>query len=98
MGERLTRWFLGEHGLRVIATNVRVDRGEIDILALDHRERVAIEVRTITGLGQAIDAVDLAKRQRVGWLARKVGATRIDFVGVKIEPTAVVFHWVAGGV
>lgn len=98
MGERLTRWFLSDHGLSVVATNVRVDRGEIDILALDDGKRVAIEVRTITGNGEPIDAVDPAKRQRVGRLARKAGATRVDFVGVRIEPAAAVFHWVPGGV
>jgi Holliday junction resolvase-like predicted endonuclease len=81
----------------VLATNVPVDRGEIDVLALDHGERVAIEVRTITGDGEPIDAVDPAKRQRVRRLARQVGATRVDFVGVRIEPAAAVFHWVPGG-
>lgn len=81
----------------MLATNVLVDRGEIDILALDHGERVAIEVRTITGPGEAIDAIDPAKRQRVRGLARQVGASRVDFVGVRIEPAAAVFHWVPGG-
>jgi Holliday junction resolvase-like predicted endonuclease len=98
LGELLTRWFLNDHGLRVMAANVRVDRGEIDILALDRGERVAVEVRTITGDGEPIDAADPAKRQKVRRLASKAGANRVDFVGVRIDPTAVVFHWVPGGV
>ncbi len=98
MGERLARWFLDDHGLRVLAANVRVDRGEIDILALDRGEKVAIEVRTITGEGEPIDAVDPAKRRRVHRLARQAGAKRVDFVGVRLGPDAVVFHWVPGRV
>ncbi|HLF42426.1 MAG TPA: YraN family protein [Acidimicrobiia bacterium] len=97
MGELLTRWFLNDHGLRVIAANVRLDGGEIDILALDHGKRVVFEVRTITGSGEPIDAVDPTKRQRVRRLAMKAGASRADFVGVRIDPAAVVFHWVPGG-
>jgi putative endonuclease len=98
LGERLTRWFLDDHGLRIVATNVRVERGEIDILALDREERVAVEVRTITGEGEPIDAADPAKRHRVRRLARLAGANRVDFVGVRIGPDAVSFHWVPGGV
>jgi Holliday junction resolvase-like predicted endonuclease len=98
LGERLARWFLDDHGLRVVATNIRVERGEIDILALDRGERVAVEVRTITGEGEPIDAVDPSKRRRVRHLARQAGASRVDFVGVRIAPDAAVFHWVPGGV
>lgn len=82
----------------MVAANVPVDRGEIDILALDRGEKVAIEVRTITGEGEPIDAADPAKRRTVHRLARHAGATRVDFVGVRLGPDAVVFHWVPGRV
>jgi putative endonuclease len=97
LGERLTCRFLDDHGLQVVATNVRIGRGEIDILALDRRDRVAVEVRTITGDGEPIDAADPAKRETVRRLARLAGANRVDFVGVRVAPDAVTFHWVPGG-
>ena len=98
LGERLTRWFLDDHGLQVVGANVRIARGEIDILAIDQGERVAVEVRTITGEGEPIDAADHSKRNQVHRLARLAGANRVDFVGVRISPEAVTFHWVPGGV
>jgi putative endonuclease len=98
LGERLARWFLIDHGLEVIASNVRVGRGELDLLAMDKGARVAVEVRTITGVGQPIDAADPAKRQTVRRLAREAGASRVDFIGVRIDSDAVVFHWVPDGV
>ena len=98
MGEILARRFLTDHGLSVVASNVRVAGGEIDIVALDRGQTVAVEVRTITGDGEPIDAIGPVKRRKVGRLAHHTGATRVDFVGVRIEPDAVVFHWVPGGV
>ena len=82
----------------MVDTNVRVGRGEIDILAIDGGARVAVEVRTITGEGEPIDAADPAKRETVRRLARLAGANRVDFVGVRVAPDAVTFHWVPGGV
>jgi len=98
LGERLTCQFLDDHDVHVVATNVRVGRGEIDILAMDGRQRVAVEVRTITGEGEPIDAADPAKREMVRRLARLAGANRVDFVGVRVARDAVTFHWVPGGV
>jgi Holliday junction resolvase-like predicted endonuclease len=82
----------------VVDSNVQVDRGEIDILAEDRGQKVAIEVRTIRGGSDPIDAIDAAKRERVRRLAHQTGATRIDFVGIRLESDAVVVHWVPGGV
>ncbi len=67
-------------------------------MAVDRGQRVAVEVRAITGDGEPIDAIGSVKRRKVGRLARHTGATRVDFVGIRIEPDAVVFHWVPGGV
>jgi len=79
-----------------VAANVGVGRGELDLLAFDGGERVAIEVRTVTGDVDPIDAVGPSKRRQVQTLARTVGATRVDFVGVGIGESAVVVHWVTG--
>jgi Holliday junction resolvase-like predicted endonuclease len=93
--------FLTSHGVEVVARNVRldrgeVDRGEIDLLAIDHGQRVVVEVRTVTGRGDPIDAVGHAKRRRVRRLASAIGAARVDFVGVRIGADDVLVHWVPG--
>ena len=75
---------------------MKVDEGEIDILALDGSTRVVVEVRAVTGGGDPIDAVHLEKRRRVNQLARQVGAARVDYIGVRIAHDAAVFHWVPG--
>jgi len=96
VGERIAARFLADHGLDVVARNVELRRGELDLLAVDGEFRVVIEVRTITGQGDPIDAVGPAKRRRVTALARRIGATRVDFLGVRIGPQEVLVHWVPG--
>ena len=95
-GELIAARFLEDHGLRVLARNVEVDGGELDLLALDSGTRVAVEVRTITGPGDPADAIDPAKRRRVRTLASRTGAGRVDFLGVRLGHADVVIHWVPG--
>ena len=96
MGERIAAKFLSSHGLDVVGRNFQVGRGELDILALDRRQRVVVEVRAITADRDPIDAIGSAKRRRVTRLARAVGASRVDFLGIRIGPDDVVVHWVPG--
>jgi putative endonuclease len=95
-GERVAARFLTDHGLEVVARNVDVGRGELDLLAIDRDTRVVVEVRTITGLGDPIDAVGPSKRRRVSALAGRIGAGRVDFIGVGIGPDEALVHWVPG--
>jgi putative endonuclease len=96
-GERIAARFLSGHGLTVVARNVEVgSRGEVDLLAVDRGTRVAIEVRAITGDGDPVDAIGRAKRRRVTRLAGAVGASRVDFLGVRLGSDDVVVHWVPG--
>ena len=95
-GELIAARFLEDHGLIVVAENVDVDGGELDLLALDSGTRVVVEVRTITGAGDPVDAVDPAKRRRVRRLASRTGAGRVDFLGVRFGNDDVVVHWVPG--
>jgi putative endonuclease len=88
--------FLSDHGLEIVARNVGVGRGEVDLLAIDRGTRVVVEVRTVTGPGDPIDAVGPAKRRRVTVLAGRIGAGRVDFIGVGLAPAGVVVHWVPG--
>ena len=79
-----------------MATNLEVTGGEIDILARDGSDLVAVEVRTRHGAEDPIDAVDTPKRHRVAALASAVGEVRADFVGVGLDDDAFVIHWVPG--
>jgi putative endonuclease len=82
--------------VQIAARNVEIERGEIDLIATDGREMVVIEVRTITAEGDPVDAVSPAKRRRVRALAGAVGASRVDFVGVRLGADDVLVHWVPG--
>lgn len=74
--------------------NVRLDDGELDLVATDGPTLVAIEVRTTTGLEDPIDAIGDSKRRRVSRLAAMAGARRVDFLGVRLGADAIDFHWV----
>jgi putative endonuclease len=95
-GERLAAWWLTEQGLRVVERNVAIDGGEIDLIAVDGARRVAVEVRTITGIGDPIDAIDTSKRRHVLGLAARAGISRVDFVGVAISDAGLLVHWLPG--
>jgi Holliday junction resolvase-like predicted endonuclease len=82
--------------VRVVARNLEVPRGEIDLVVDDRGARVVVEVRTVRGTGDPIDAVGEGKRRKVRSLASNVGATRVDFLGVALRGDAVEFHWVPG--
>lgn len=95
-GEALAAGFLRRHGLTVVATNVVSADGEIDLCARDGNRKVVVEVRTITGPSEVLDAFPAVKATRVGALARSFGADRVDFVGVRLGPDAVEFRWAKG--
>lgn len=89
-------WWLAQQGMAPISRNVEIDGGEVDLLMSDHGTKVAVEVRTITGAGDPIDAVDHGKRSHVGHLAGKLGASRVDYLGIGFRPWGVEVHWVPG--
>jgi len=95
-GERFAVWWLAAKGLVPVARNVAVEGAEIDLLMSDGFTRVAVEVRAITGAGDPIDAIDRGKRRHVGRLAGKVGAGRVDHLGIGFRPWGVEVHWVPG--
>jgi putative endonuclease len=96
LGEGIAARFLIDHGLDVVARNVRVGKAELDLIAFDSGTRVVAEVRTITADADPIDAAGHAKRRRVNALGRQVGAGRVDFIGVRVGPSDVRIHWVPG--
>lgn len=95
-GEDVAAAFLASHGLQLVARNVAVAGGELDILAQDGATRVAVEVRSITGSGDPMQAFDAAKERQVARLGRMAGAQRIDVVAVHLDDEAAEIRWVRG--
>lgn len=96
VGEQLAAWYLRDHGLGVIASNVRLASGEIDLLATDGDQRVVVEVRSTTSMIDPVDRVDTGKRRRVHRLAAKMGANRVDFVAIRLDRGSFDVHWLPG--
>lgn len=65
IGEELAVGFLRQKGFKIIETNWRIERWEVDIIAEEKRERVFVEVKTRFGedYGTAAEAVNLRKQK-----------------------------------
>ena len=95
-GERLAVRALRRAGFRILATNVRTPRGEVDVLAVERGHLVVIEVKTTTREGDLPPGCRLAGRQQrrleaAGrWLARRSAGRRLpvryDLVSVTLGP------------
>ncbi|MDR1481863.1 MAG: YraN family protein [Synergistaceae bacterium] len=90
-GENIAAEYLKRKGWKIIARNVRVGRGELDVVAADGDELVFVEVRTrrIGYLSPAETTVGPVKIKRIIKTARMYvdrinfsGAWRIDVVAV----------------
>lgn len=95
-GEKVAAAFLARHGLGIVGRNVEVDRGELDLLALDRGRRVVVEVRSVTGREDPLGAFGHHKASQVARLARRVGAHRVDLVAVHLDDEAAELRWVKG--
>lgn len=77
MAEDLAATYLGRRGLRLLARNVRVRGGEIDLVCREGDEIVFVEVRlrSHAAYGGAAESIDARKQARLilaarHWLAR----------------------------
>ena len=70
-GERRAAWFYRLRGYRVVARNVRLHSGEIDLVLRRGRTIVIAEVKTRQSLaaGEGFEAVDARKREKLIRLA-----------------------------
>jgi putative endonuclease len=93
-GERLAAEFLRRRGVRMIARNVVVDRGELDLVGEVRGNRVAFEVRTRVG-DDPLDSFDLTKLDRVRRAARHHDPPiwRIDLLTVRLNRDSVDIRW-----
>ncbi len=98
-GERLAARYLAEAGMQILDRNWRCDQGEIDIVAMDGRCLVIVEVKTRRSLmfGSPVEAVTALKAARLRRLAGcwvgdhralvdSVADIRIDVIGVLRPP------------
>jgi len=96
-GERLAERYLRNKGYRLLERNYRCSAGELDLIVLDRRVAVFVEVKTRTGnaFGTPFEAVESRKQHKMiqaaqFFLAQKglqQRDARFDVVGV----------WWAGG-
>lgn len=96
-GETYAVAHLTRSGYRVIGTKVRLDRGEVDIVAWDGGTLTFIEVRTRRGrrFGLPEESINHRKAQRMARLAYQYMAAnhlapaswRIDVVALEVAPS-----------
>lgn len=93
-GERRALWHYRLRGYRILGTNVKAGRNELDLIVRRGRELTFVEVkeRRGQGFGGAVGAVDAEKRRRVRraaqvWLSRNPQAphVRVGFEVVALD-------------
>jgi putative endonuclease len=95
LGEKIARNFLSGRGYRILETNYRCPRGEIDIIARHQDYLVFIEVRTKRSLkfGSPEESITPAKKERMiatAWhyqqsLDTQAPLWRIDTVAIELN-------------
>ena len=95
-GETFATCFLRSRRARILERNVRVGRGEIDLLVAFGNLRVAVEVKTIQtgGLDDPAYAFTSRKAVQVRSLANRLGVSRVDLVAVSIGRAGVDIRWI----
>jgi putative endonuclease len=102
LAEDLAVDFLVRNGVRIVARNVKVKTGEVDVVAKIDHTRVVVEVRSVTthdhhgSLPSAhpLDAFDDSKARQVRRLASLLGCSRVDLVAVRFHRAGADLHWV----
>jgi putative endonuclease len=91
-GEKVAERYLQKKGYKLIARNYRCPVGELDLVALDRRVIVFVEVKTRTGhgFGTPLEAVEFRKQRKMIKAAQYFLSTkglhqreaRFDVVGI----------------
>lgn len=98
-GEDEAARYLAGLGYRIIGRRERVLRGDIDIVAIDDRTVVFVEVRSRSDLlhGHPAESVDVRKQRRIAELATAyIRRHRLEDCRVRIDVVTVLFD-PAGG-
>ncbi|MXY77209.1 MAG: YraN family protein [Acidimicrobiia bacterium] len=94
-GERVAASFLERNGVRVLGRNIRIGKGEVDLVAADRTGRFAVEVKTgmeKAGENPRWNFTDRKARQVVR-MARSLGIRRVDLVTVVVGDDGVGVEW-----
>ena len=91
-GERIAEAYLRRKGYKIVERNFRCALGELDLIVLDRRVLVFVEVKTRTGdgFGTPFEAVEFRKQQKMIHAAQYFIAqkglqqrdSRFDVVGI----------------
>jgi putative endonuclease len=95
-GERISARYLENQGYRILERNVRLRRGEIDLVAQDGDALVIVEVRLRRGVGAgaALESVARRKQQRLRLLAEEYRARLPEPpASIRIDVVAVALDW-----
>lgn len=86
------------HGARILARNIQVGRGELDLIVRLGGQRVVVEVKTTWrgegGLDDAAYAFTQHKADQVRRLASRLGVRRVDLVTVALGEDGADIRWV----
>jgi putative endonuclease len=95
-GEQLAARFLAGRGAQLLSHNLRVGRGEVDLVIAIGNQKVVVEVKTIQtgGLDDPTYAFTPTKARRVRRWATAMGIRRIDLVAVTVGEEGVGIRWV----
>lgn len=95
--ERAAAKFLRSLGYRILAANVSDRKGELDLLALDGRTLVVVEVRSTSGPDPhtAAATVDRAKQRRLTDATRRF-LSRRRLLGTPLRFDVVAIAWPPG--
>ena len=91
-GEDVAARYLARQGYRIIARRERILRGDIDIIALDGRTVVFVEVRSRsdTSHGHPVETIDQRKQRRLVDLANAyIRRQRLEDCSVRIDVVTV---------
>jgi putative endonuclease len=94
-GEAEAQAYLRKLGYRIVAVRERVLRGDIDIVALDDRTVVFVEVRSRSDVehGHPVETVDRRKQRRIAELASAyIRRHGLEDCQVRIDVVTVLFH------
>lgn len=101
-GEDMAAQYLAAAGCAILARNCRTPYGEIDLLVRDRTETVLVEVKTRRrrSCGDAVEAVDRRKRERLRRLAAYLGLSdalvRFDVLAIDFAGGHAQIEWVKG--
>jgi putative endonuclease len=97
-GEDVAVAFLARRGVRVLATNVFVDRDEIDIVYRGSKGFVAVEVKTVSGGTEPFEALTDEKMRRLRRAIAGYGRpiVALDAIGVTIGVSGAEIRWLRG--